>query len=200
MAQKITQAVRWSLMTVILSGGLPVSPGMAQDFSTGSQAKEYGLNEEVKATFSGKVVDIACEISGSCVPNCGDGNRHLGIVREADNKLIMVLKNAQFSFNGPAYDLVKYCNRSVDVDGLLVGDREEHGTQFYMLQFIKEKGTNDWQKANQWTQGWKARNPETAEGKGPWFRRDARVLTQIQSDGYFGLGHEADQKYAQEEQ
>lgn len=170
----------------------------AQDFSEGSQAKEFGLVEEVPATFSGKVVDIACELTGDCPDNCGDANRNLGIIREADDKLIMVLKNAQFAFNGPAYDLVKYCNKQVDVDGLLIGDIEEKGAQFYMLQFIRDKGAADWTKANQWTAGWKARNPE-AGGKGPWFRRDPRVLKQIKADGYFGLGHEVDQQYADEQ-
>ena len=169
-------------------------------FAEGSNAKEFGLQEEEKATFSGKVVDVLCEVTGDCVDNCGNGNRNLGIVREGDGSLVMVLKNAQFSFNGPVPDLLPYCNRAVDVDGLLVGDAEVYGTKFYMVQFIREAGAGDWQKANQWTASWKARNAEAAKGKGPWFRRDPRVLKQIEATGYFGLGKEADDKYRAENQ
>ena len=169
-------------------------------FSEGSKAKGFGLSEEEKATFSGKVVDVLCELTGDCVENCGNGNRNMGIVRETDGRLVMVLKNAQFSFNGPVADLLPYCNKNVDVDGLLIGDEEYYNTKFYMVQFIREKGSADWAKANKWTKSWRAKNPEVAKGKGPWFRRDPRVVKQIEATGYFGLGSEADEKYRAENQ
>ena len=181
----------------MLSFSIPSA--LAEDFSKGSNAKEFGFEEEVKATFSGKVVDLICEVAGDCADNCGNGKRQLGIVRDADGKLITVLKNAQFSFNGAAEDLLPYCNQQVDVDGVMVGDPEEFNAQFYMLQFIKEAGAADWKKANLWTKKWAAKNPE-AKGKGPWFKRDPRVKKQIAATGYFGLGHEADKKYAEENQ
>ncbi|KAG1702801.1 hypothetical protein GQR58_004291 [Nymphon striatum] len=57
---------------------------MAEDFSAGSNAKEFGLEEEVKSTFSAKVVDMVCEIAGDCTDNCGNGERQLGLlIREA---------------------------------------------------------------------------------------------------------------------
>jgi len=186
-------------LAALAAVGFSAAFANAEDFSAGSNAKEFGLQEEMKATFSGKVVDIACELTGNCADNCGDGNRNMGIIRDADDKLILVLKNAQFAFNGPVYDLVKYCNKQVDVDGLLIADPEDYGAQFYMLQFIKDKGAADWNKANQWNAGWVARNPEVAEGKGPWFRRDPRVMKQIEAEGYFGLGKEADDKYRAEQ-
>ncbi len=171
----------------------------AADFSKGSKAKEFGLNEAKQSTFSAKVVDLLCEVAGDCTDNCGDGNRNLGLVRDADNRLIVVLKNGQFSFNGPAEDLLPYCNKKVDVDGIMVGDPEDHNTQFYMVQFIKEEGAAKWNKANKWTKRWAEKNPES-KGKGPWFRRDPRVKKQIEATGYFGLGKEADVKYAKENQ
>ncbi len=186
--------------TSFLAGiAFSTSVSLAEDFSAGSKAKEFGLEEEVKSTFSAKVVDLLCELTGDCADNCGDGNRHMGLVRDADNKLITVLKNGQFSFNGPVEDLLPYCNKKVDVDGLMIGDPEEFGTQFYMVQLIKEEGAADWNKANKWTKAWAKQNPE-AKGKGPWFRRDPRVIKQIEANGYFGLGHEADVKYAKENQ
>ena len=190
------------VMTVLL-GGLALSTGIAQaegEFAEGSNAKEFGFQEEEKATFSGKVVDIMCELSGNCEDNCGNGERLMGIVRDADNKLILPLKNAQLAFNGPVDDLVPYCNKQVDVDGVLIGDAEVYGAKFYMLQFIKEAGAPEWSKAKLWTAAWKNRNPDVAEGKGPWFKRDPRVVKQIEATGYFGLGHEADEKYRAENQ
>lgn len=169
-------------------------------FSEGSEAKEFGLQEEEKALFSGKVVDIACELTGDCPDNCGDGNRIMGVVRDADQQLVLVLKNAQFSFNGPVADLLPYCNQQVEVDGLLVGDAELYGSKHYMMQRIRAVGAPEWTKANKWTADWKARHPEAAAKKGPWFRKDPRVIKQIEATGYFGLGAEADEKYRQENQ
>ena len=188
-----------SVSAAFLGIALSTSVSLAEDFSAGSKAKEFGLEEEVKATFSAKVVDLLCEIAGDCTDNCGNGERQLGLVRDSDNKLISVLKNDQFSFNGAAEDLLPYCNKQVDVDGLMIGDPEEFNTQFYMVQLIRESGSEKWNKANRWTKKWAERNPE-AKGKGPWFRRDPRVIKQIEATGYFGLGKEADVKYAKENQ
>lgn len=190
------------LFLTALSIVMFASPSFAEEglFSEGSQAKEYGLQEEEKALFSGKVVDVMCEITGDCPDNCGDGNRVMGVVRNDDQKLVLVLKNAQFSFNGPIADLMPYCNQQVDVDGLLVGDAELYGSKHYMVQRIRKAGAPEWSKANKWTAAWKAKNPEAAAKKGPWFRKDPRVLKQIEATGYFGLGAEADEKYAAENQ
>ncbi len=184
---------------IITGLAISTSVSLAEDFSEGSQAKEFGLADEVKSTFSAKVVDLLCEVAGDCADNCGNGSRQLGLVRDADNKLITVLKNGQFSFNGPIEDLLPYCNKQVDVDGLMIGDPEEFSTQFYMVQLIKDAGSDKWNKANLWTKNWNKRNPE-AKGKGPWFRRDPRVIKQIEANGYFGLGEKADIEYAKENQ
>ena len=169
----------------------------AADFSEGSKAKEWGLQGEEKALFSGKVVDVLCELSGDCAENCGGGDRYLGIVREADNQLVYVLKNRQAAFNGATPDLLPYCNKQVDVDGVLIGDDEVVKTKFYMVQFIREKGAAEWNKTTLWTKDWAKKHPD-AKGKGPWFRRDPRVAKQIAETGHFGLGHEADEKYLKE--
>lgn len=169
----------------------------AKDYSEGSKAKKWRLTGEEKAVFSGKVVDILCELSGDCPQNCGGGLRQLGIVRADDNKLIAVLKNSQASFNGAAEDLLPYCNQAVDVDGLLVGDETRGMSKIYMVQLIRVSGEEEWNRTRLWTKAWAARNAE-AKGKGPWFRRDPRVKKQLEADGYFGLGAEADQKYIEE--
>ncbi len=186
-----------TLLASFTSASLMVSAAFAADFSKGSKAKEWGLTGEEKATFSGKVVDVLCELSGDCADNCGGGSRYLGIVREADNQLVYVLKNRQTAFNGPVADLLPYCNKQVDVDGVLVGEDEVVKAKFYLVQFIREKGAGEWNKANLWTKDWAEKNPE-AKGKGPWFKRDPRIAKQIAESGHFGLGHEADAKYLEE--
>lgn len=187
------------ISSVLLAATFAASTALAEDFTKGSKAKDFGLNEAIQSTFSAKVVDLLCEVAGDCANNCGDGNRQLGLVRDADNKLIAVLKNGQFSFNGAVEDLLPYCNQKVEVDGIMVGDPEEHNTQFYMVQFIKAEGAAEFNKADKWTKAWAERNPD-AKGKGPWFRRDPRVIKQVEATGYFGLGKEADIAYAKENQ
>ena len=169
----------------------------AADFSIGSKAKEWNLYGEEKALFSGKVVDILCELTGNCAANCGSGKRHMGIVRSSDNQLIAVLKNRQASFNGATEDLLPYCNKMVDVDGLMIGEDEVVTTKFYMVQLIRISGEDKWNKTTRWTKQWRAKNPE-ATGKGAWFRRDPRVKKQLAKSGHFGLGVDFDAKYLEE--
>ena len=183
------------IAAAVLATGTTVAH--ASDFSKGSTAKKMNLFGEAQAMFSGKVVDITCELSGNCADNCGNGNRNLGIVREADGKLIMVLKNGQFSFNGATEDLLPFCNAEVDVDGLMVGDDPDSTSRFYMVQKIRAKGAAEWGKANRWTKAWAKKNPE-AKGKGPWFRRDPRVLKQLAAEGHFGLGADYDKQWLDE--
>ncbi|MEL7048225.1 MAG: hypothetical protein AAFO75_04545 [Pseudomonadota bacterium] len=187
--------------TIVLLTGLCVGFGAQasdKDFSKGSQAAELGLSGEQKATFSGKVVDILCELSGDCPDNCGAGARNLGILRSSDNALVIVSKNSQFEFNGGVDDLLPYCNADVDVDGLLIGEDPGMKAKIYMAQFIRKSGDADWIKTTLWTEAWKKRNPGAATGKGPWFRRDPRVLNKIEKSGYFGLGKDVDAAWIKE--
>ncbi len=194
MLKATRSSVRAALVGAAFALALPAS-ALAQDFSEGSNAKEWGLAGEEKAMFSGKVVDFLCELAGDCADNCGGGNRNLGILRAKDNKLIAVLKNRQPAFNGAAEDLLPYCNKDVDVDGVLIGDDEVVKAKFYMVQFIREAGQSEWKKTTLWTKQWAKKNPEFAKGKGPWFRRDPRVAKQIAATGNFGIGKEADEKF-----
>ena len=181
-------------LSACLGLGMVAGAANAQDFSKGSKAKKWGLIDEKKALFSGKVVDILCELAGDCVDNCGNGERNLAILRSADNVLVPVLKNRQPAFNGATEDLLPYCNKVVDVDGTLLGHGEGIKAKVFLLQLIRVKGTEKWAKASLWTRKWAEKNPN-AKGKGPWFRRDERVKKQIQATGYFGLGHEEDKKF-----
>ncbi len=167
----------------------------AADFSANSKAKEWGLLGEEKATFEAKVVDLLCEVAGDCPANCGDGRRQLGLLRTSDNVLVLPMKNGQPAFSGASTDLLPYCGKQVDVDGVLVGDPDQTTAKFYMVQFIREAGSSDWVKANRWTKEWAKRHPETKGVKGPWFRKDPRVKAEIAAHGYLGLGAEADKEF-----
>lgn len=166
---------------------LLATPLAAEDFAAASNAKSWGLFGEEKATFEAEVVDLLCNVTGDCANSCADG-RQLGLLRSADGQLIFPQKNSQTSFNGAATDLLPYCGKMVEVDGLIINDEDTPGaTNIYQVQFIKEAGAAEWNKANTWSKGWAAKHPEAA-GKGPWFRRDPRVLAAIEERGYLGLG------------
>jgi hypothetical protein len=173
------------------------TPATAQEFSEGSQANSWNLTGEEKARFTGKVVDILCELSGDCADQCGAGTRQLGIVRTTDNALVPVLKNGQPLFNGAVPDLLPYCGQMVDVDGLLIGDETAKGAKFYQVQLIRRDGDAEFLKTDLWTKKWDEDHPDLA-GKGEWFRKDPVIAKHIEAEGHFGLGKEVDEKYAKE--
>ncbi|MEM9794861.1 MAG: hypothetical protein AAF919_00115 [Pseudomonadota bacterium] len=175
---------------------LAALPAAAQDFSEGSEAKAWGLYAEVPARFTATVSDPLCELTGDCAADCGAGARQLVLVREADDAMIFPLKNNQPAFTGAVTELAPFCGQSVEVDGLMIDDPEIGAVNVYLVQRIKPDG-GDWIAANQWTKDWAERHPEAA-GKGPWFRRDPRVLSEIEAEGYLGIGQEADDAFIED--
>jgi len=181
-----------------LIAALAASPAAAQDddlypFEEGSEARSWNLFAEQPARFEATVVDIICEVAGDCVDNCGDGSRQLGLVRSADNVLVYPNKNSQAAFTGAAVELLPYCGQEVEVDGLLLEDDYVGAINIYLVQSIRAVGEDEWVKGNRWTKVWAENHPD-ADGKGPWFRRDPRVLAEIAREGYFGLGLEQDEE------
>ncbi len=181
---------------------LAAAPALAEgEFSAGSEAKSWNLFGEEKARFEGKVVDALCVLTGDCPADCGAGKRQMGILRSADGRFLLVNKNGQPVFTGASVDLAPYCGQVVEVDGLLVGDREVTpdlgGAKLFQVQTVRIPGEEAAKKTNLWTRDWKKRNPDVG-GKGPWFRRDPKVMEQIEAHGRFGLGAEADRKYIEE--
>lgn len=172
-------------------------PAVAQDFSEGSNAREWGLYGEDKALFAATVVDPLCLLTGDCPDNCGDGRRQLALLRTVDDVLVLPLKNTQPAFTGAAQELAPYCGQAVEVDGLMITDEDLGAQNVYLVQFIRAEGAEEWSKADQWTKDWAAANPEAA-GKGPWFRRDPRVQAEIAREGWLGLGLETDDAFLKE--
>ncbi|MHA1528210.1 MAG: hypothetical protein ACTSVG_04280 [Alphaproteobacteria bacterium] len=181
---------------------LAATPALAEgNFSAGSKAKSWDLFGEEKARFEGKVVDALCVLTGDCPADCGAGKRQMGILRSSDGRFLLVNKNGQPAFTGATVDLVPYCGQTVEVDGLLVGDLDITpglgDAKLFQVQTARIPGEGTAKKTNLWTRDWKQRNPD-AGGKGPWFRRDPRVMEQIEATGRLGLGAEEDQKYIEE--
>jgi hypothetical protein len=176
---------------------LIAAPLAAQDFSEGSNARSWNLYAEVPATFEAKVVDIACELTGDCPADCGAGTRQMGLLRSADGKLILAMKNNQPNFMGANRDLAPFCGQTVTVDGLMITDPDLNADNIYQVQTILTEGADKPVKANKASKIWAAENPD-AKGKGPWFRRDPRIKAIIAEEGYLGLGLEEDKTYAEE--
>lgn len=175
-----------ALIALLLAGPLP-----AQDFAAGSEAKPWGLYAEAPARFTATVTDALCAVTGDCPDDCGAGRRQLALLRKADGVLIYPMKNAQPVFSGAASELLPFCRQAVEVDGLMITDPDLGAQNVYLVQRIRAEGAADWVAASRWTRDWQAANPD-ATGKGPWFRRDPRVLAAIAATGYFGLGLDTD--------
>jgi hypothetical protein len=178
-----------------LLAALAALPAAAQDFSAGSAAESWGLTGEAPARFSAKVVDVLCELSGDCPPDCGGGARVLGLLRTADGVLVLPMKNGQPVFSGAIADLAPHCGAEIEVDGLFVGDPAATPAPFYQVQRIRPAGAADFAPADGFVAAWARRNPEAAAKGGDWFRADPHVGARIATDGYLGLGLETDRAF-----
>ena len=180
------------------------TPALAEgEFATGSEVKGWkNLAGRENAKFKARVVDVLCELTGECAEKCGEGRRQMGLVREADGKLILAGKNRQGSFNGATIDLYPYCGQNVTVDGLLVGDPEVTDTKFYQVFLVTREGSDKAAKTSRWTRDWQRRNPdlkdELKKVKNRWFRIDPAVVAAIEANGWLGLGAEADKAFIEE--
>ena len=143
-------------------------------------AEEWGIEYEEKTRFEAKVVDIACELTGNCPPNCGGGKRQLGLVRD-DGKLILPIKNND-PFAGTLVDLISLCGQKVVVDGLWIPNPK---LPMFVLQFKKPAPDGKWSRANWFVKQWGEKNGADKQNK--WFRHDARITRAIKEDGVYGI-------------
>lgn len=166
---------------------LAAVPALAQDYSENSEAKSWNLYAEQPARFIAQVVDPLCVLAGNCPEDCGGGARQLALLRNEDDVLVLPLKNNQPAFTGAVNELYPFCGHSVEVDGLMIEDPDLGATNVYQVQKIRIAGDEEWKTANRWTKDWAKANAD-AKGQGPWFRRDPRILSEIEAEGYLGLG------------
>jgi len=143
-------------------------------------ANEWGIDGEEKARFEVKVVDIACELSGNCPANCGDGKRQLGLLKD-DGTLLLVAKNLDI-FAGGTSDLAPFCQKKIIADGLLIKNEKMN---LFALQFLRLAPDGEWRKANSFIKNWAKNNP--GKDSEEWYRNDPLVQAEIAKRGVFGI-------------
>ncbi len=198
MKRAMIAAAMLSLGTLTMGAPAAVAQGK---YAEGSQAKSWNLLGEEKARFDGVAIDALCVLTGDCPDDCGAGLRQMGILRNDDGAFLLANKNTQPAFTGATVDLAPYCGEAVEVDGLLVGDKDVTpglgDGRLLQVQTVRLLDAEKAKKTNLWTKEWAKRNPDVG-GKGPWFRRDPKVNAEIEANGRLGLGAEADTKFAEE--
>lgn len=141
-------------------------------------ADGWGIDKEKIVQLEVTVVDIACALGKECPPQCGAGKRQLGVLT-ADGKLYPAVKGATL-FAGAVADLLPYCGRKVQADGLLI---ENPAMQLFFVQNLREHADQKWQPAEAFEKQWSAANGKADE----WFRADPLVKKTISADGVLGI-------------
>lgn len=143
-------------------------------------ATEWGIDHEKKIRVEAKVVDLLCEVTGNCVADCGKGKRQLGLLFD-DGRLVPVVKNGE-PFAGATDDLIKYCNKRIVADGLMISNPK---MPLFALQFSRLAPDGKWSRSNQFGKDWSKANGGKKPGQ--WFRQDARIKKLIKEQGVFGI-------------
>ncbi len=143
-------------------------------------AQEWGIEGEKKVRVEARVVDLLCEVTGNCVPDCGAGRRQLGLLYD-DGRLVPVVKNLD-PFAGAVEDLIAFCGKRIVADGLLVEGKK---MPMFALQFVRLADGGKWRRANRFGKEWARRN--NRKDATEWFRRDKRVKEVIERDGIYGI-------------
>jgi hypothetical protein len=141
-------------------------------------AEPWGLENEKVVQLQGRVVDLACELARDCPPACGGGRRQLGVLA-ADGRLLPLVKG-QVNFANGVPDLLPFCGRSVEVDGLLI---ESPAMPMLFVQNLRTGPDAPWQPATAFERDWQAAHGEAAE----WYREDPAVEAAIAAKGVLGI-------------
>lgn len=169
----------WTVRKCVPLGAAALALALAA--ATHVQAAEgWGIDHEKVTRVEAKVVDLLCEITGNCAPNCGDGKRQLGLLLD-DGRLIPVAKNFE-PFAGAVADLASFCGKRIVADGLLI---ENPKMPLFALQFKRLAPDGKWSRANWFGKDWsKANGGASADN---WFRKDPRIVREIKANGVFGI-------------
>lgn len=147
--------------------------------SSAAAANLWGINGEEKARIQVKVVDILCELTGDCPPNCGDGRRQFGLLQD-DGTLLLAIKNND-PFAGTASDLAPFCGQRIEADGLMIKNERMN---MFVLQFKRTLPDGEWSRANWFTKDWSERNGMPADR---WFDDDPTIQAELKANGILGL-------------
>jgi len=152
--------------------------------SAGRAAESFGVSNEVLLTVKGKVVDLTCELTHECVPNCGAGKRQLGLLT-SEGKLFVAAKSSTI-FAGLAHDLIASCGQEIIADGLTTTN---FGSTLLMIQRFKTAENADWIEANKFAADWARLHSTDPAGKQTeeWYRNDWVVKRAVAQHGQTGV-------------
>lgn len=151
--------------------------------------ESWPVTNAEKSQFSGRVVDVLCELGGNCTDNCGEGSRQLA-VKSLDAGTVLVAKNLT-NYTGAADELWQYCGQVVELNGLFTAHND---VRFFQVQNVRPPG-GEWQKATRFLQAWAERTGKSLALAPNWQSHDDRVQEIIERDGILGLGQQADDEY-----
>jgi len=159
--------------------GCVVGLGLLVTVSPLLAAEPWGIPHEKAVVLKGRVVDALCHLKGVCTPDCGAGKRQLGVV-QADGRFRLVAKgNVDFAAAVP--DLIGFCGREVEVDGLLI---ENPAITLFFAQGVREAGsTAPFTPTERFKTQWEARNGAAPE----WWRADPEANAIIAETGPLGI-------------
>lgn len=141
-------------------------------------AESVGAQYEKLTEMEGTVVDVLCELSGSCPKNCGDGKRLLGIKAE-NGDITPVAKGAPIFANATP-SVLPFCGKTIYADGLLI---ENPKLRLYYVQRYRADKTAEWKDDDGFDVQWAAKNGKSDE----WYRNDPIVKATIGDKGVLGI-------------
>jgi hypothetical protein len=147
-------------------------------------AEQLGTSQEQILTTKARVVDLACELTGSCPANCGDGKRQLGLLTP-EGKLLVAAKGYAI-FVGAVPDLLPHCGQTIWVDGLTTA---QFGTTLFMVQRLKDNEADEWHDADQGLKDWSKAHklaPDSDQAQ-EWYRHDETVAAEVAKRGKLGV-------------
>ncbi len=141
-------------------------------------AESVGAQYEKLIEMEGVVVDVLCELIGSCPKNCGDGKRLLGI-KTSDGEVTPIAKGAPIFANATETAL-PFCGKKAYFDGLLI---ENPKMRVYYVQRYRADKAAEWKDDDGFDVAWVKKNGKSDE----WYRNDPIVKATIGDKGMLGI-------------
>ena len=147
-------------------------------FQPARAAESVGAQYEKLTEMDGVVVDVLCELTGSCPKNCGEGRRLLGL-KDASGEITPVAKGAPIFANATP-SVLPFCGKMLYADGLLI---ENPKMRIYYVQRYRATKTAEWKDDDGFDVEWAAKNGKSDE----WYRNDPTVKAAIGDKGVLGI-------------
>lgn len=141
-------------------------------------AEPWNIPHEKPVTLKGRVVDALCHLKGRCAPDCGAGERQLGLVLA--NGAFRLVAKSNIDFAGAIPDLIGYCGREIEADGLLI---ENPAITLFFVQGVRVDPQSPFIPADRFRSQWEARHGKADE----WWRADPEANRLISENGPFGI-------------